>query len=639
MQKLIGQSLGRYHVLEKIGEGGMATVYKAYDTRLERDVALKIIRKEAFSQEVIERILKRFEREAKALSKLTHPNIVPIIDFGDEGGSPYLVMPLIDGGTLKKELEKKAYSGYEAALLLHPIARALEYAHTRGILHRDVKPSNILITDNGDPMLSDFGVAKILEEGEGATLTGTGVGLGTPEYMAPEQWVGKATAASDQYSLGVVFYEMVTSRRPFSAETPAAVLLKQATEPLPRPKEIVPGLADRVEKVLFKSLAKREEDRYPNMGEFATALKKLETGEADVDGLQKPPSIVEKSFINQPETYATLDQFETGLQSPKHQVPRTPPEPATGKGKGNLGGKIALGVAGIGILVLLIGAVSGWFAPKRAPAMTSAATDTAAPATKAPTSTKPAATKTPAATPTLAVVTQVSSKDGMVMVYVPAGEFSMGSDEGDDDEQPVHTVYLDAYWIDQTEVTNAMYEKCVAAGVCSKPAKSQSYTRASYYGNPTYADYPVIYVNWYQAEEYCQWAGRELPTEAQWEKAARGTDGRTFPWGNATPTSDLANFNSNIGDTTEVGSYPDGASPYGALDMAGNVWEWVADWQGDYPSGMVSNPMGPASGEYRVLRGGSWDNNEGLIRSADRDGDYPSCANRNNGFRCATSLH
>ena len=225
MKDLIGQSLGRYHVLEKIGEGGMATVYKAYDTRLERDVALKIIRKEAFSQEVIERILKRFEREAKALSKLTHPNIVPIIDFGDEGGSPYLVMPLIDGGTLKKELEKKAYSGYEAALLLHPIARALEYAHTRGILHRDVKPSNILITDNGDPMLSDFGVAKILEEGEGATLTGTGVGLGTPEYMAPEQWVGKATAASDQYSLGVVFYEMVTSRRPFSAETPAAVLL------------------------------------------------------------------------------------------------------------------------------------------------------------------------------------------------------------------------------------------------------------------------------------------------------------------------------------------------------------------------------------------------------------------------------
>ena len=153
MTDLIGQSLGRYHLTEKLGEGGMATVYKAYDTRLERDVALKVIRREAFSPEVIERMMQRFEREAKALSKLTHANIVPIIDYGDEGGSPYLVMPLINGGTLKERLADEVISPEEAVKIIGPIARALDYAHQKGILHRDVKPSNILITDSGDPML------------------------------------------------------------------------------------------------------------------------------------------------------------------------------------------------------------------------------------------------------------------------------------------------------------------------------------------------------------------------------------------------------------------------------------------------------------------------------------------------------
>jgi arabinogalactan oligomer/maltooligosaccharide transport system substrate-binding protein len=276
MPNLSGKSLGRYHIVEPLGEGGMASVYKAYDTNLERDVAVKVIRREAFSPEVVERMLQRFDKEAKALSKLTHANIVPIIDYGNEEGSPYLVMPLINGGTLKEQLTKKTFTPAEAAHLLAPIARALDYAHTRGILHRDVKPGNILITDSGDPLLSDFGVAKIMEEGDNATLTGTGVGLGTPEFMAPEQWVGKASAASDQYSLGVVFYEMVTGHKPYTADTPVAVLLKQANEPLPRPRDFVSGLSDEVEKILFKCLAKKPEDRYKNMAEFASALSELE---------------------------------------------------------------------------------------------------------------------------------------------------------------------------------------------------------------------------------------------------------------------------------------------------------------------------------------------------------------------------
>jgi arabinogalactan oligomer/maltooligosaccharide transport system substrate-binding protein len=274
MTNLIGQSLGRYHILEQLGEGGMATVYKAYDTRLERDVAIKIIRRGAFPPDHLENMLKRFEREAKSLAKLSHPNIVKVLDFGEHEDSPYLVMEYFPGGTLKRLLGKPI-PWQDAVRLLLPIAQALEYAHRHNIIHRDIKPANILLTESGQPMLTDFGIAKILETDETATLTGTGVGVGTPEYMAPEQWTGQTTPQSDIYSLGVVFYEMVTGRKPYVADTPAAILLKQASDPLPRPAQFVPDLPDAVEKILIKALAKNVEDRYPTIVECADALEQL----------------------------------------------------------------------------------------------------------------------------------------------------------------------------------------------------------------------------------------------------------------------------------------------------------------------------------------------------------------------------
>ncbi len=264
----------------------------------------------------------------------------------------------------------------------------------------------------------------------------------------------------------------------------------------------------------------------------------------------------------------------------------------------------------------------------------------------------PSATQTAAPTP-IEIITQTSSMDGMVLVFVSSGEFKMGSAKTDDpqaldEEIPQHIVYLDEYWIDQTEVTNAQYAMCVATGSCTPPSENFSLSRGSYYDNQQYANYPVIFVTWSQAAAYCTWAGRRLPTEAMWEKAARGPDGLIFPWGNVFDGAKAnycdincingwkdERFDDGYLDTSPVGDYPAGASVYGALDMSGNVYEWVADWYEPYRRISLVNPAGPATGTEHIIRGGSWGDDAAHIRAAVRShSNVPSSSNFI-GFRCA----
>jgi len=230
--------------------------------------------------------------------------------------------------------------------------------------------------------------------------------------------------------------------------------------------------------------------------------------------------------------------------------------------------------------------------------------------------------------------TPPTSNDGAAMVFIPAGEFTMGS-QILAAEKPIHTIYLDAFWMDTYEVTNVLYKKCVDAGACQPPQGSSS--SGGSYTDPAHKDLPITQVIWADADLYCKWAGKRLPTEAEWEKAARGTDARIYPWGNTFDPALLNSaFNSDL-QTRAVGSFPAGASPYGAMDMAGNVWEWVADWFDDhyYARSPHDNPKGPEDGRQKVARGGGYGGTDAVMRTSQRRELYPDEYGGWLGFRCA----
>jgi WD40 repeat protein len=269
MEGLIGQTLGQYRIVEPIGEGGMATVYKAYQPGLDRYVAVKVLppihaKTPGFSE--------RFVREAKAIAGLHHPNILPVYDFGQDDGYSFIVMRYIEGARTLRDVMAEPLSLEQIAGLMEQIAAALDHAHRQGVIHRDVKPANVLM-DEDWALLTDFGLAKMTEAS--VKLTGSGVGVGTPAYMSPEQGQGlEIDHRTDIYSLGIILFEMLTGKIPHEAETPFAIVLKRVTEPLPMPRSINPGIPEPVERVILKALATDPADRFESVGEMAAALRK-----------------------------------------------------------------------------------------------------------------------------------------------------------------------------------------------------------------------------------------------------------------------------------------------------------------------------------------------------------------------------
>ncbi len=682
MQDLSGQNLGQYRIIEPVGQGGMASVFKAYQPALDRYVAIKVLppyyaHEAGFSE--------RFKREAKAVAQLTHHHILPIYDYGQEGDLSYIVMQYVEGGTLK-DMMGRPMPLDKTVRYIGEIASALDYAHEMGILHRDVKPANVLIDRKrkGRSLLSDFGLARMVEGT--SHLTGSGVGVGTPQYMPPEQGQGiKVDHRADIYSLGVVLYEMATGQVPFDAETPLAVVLKHITDPLPLPSTVNPDMPEGVERVILKAMAKEPDDRYRSAGEMAAALREVVGSEA----IAVPPpaeAIVEAEAIPPRAAEITPPLAAPSVALPSSEEvspsPAVTPAPIAPTRRRGLLWLVMIGVlalAGIAAVLVLVGVwvMRAGQTPRQQAEATAQAAETlaaqvmetaTAQAQGAPThaltlrhtppsastaqvEATPAHTPTPASftpAPALEIVTMTREVDGAVMVYVPEGKFTMGSseDKGYDNEHPQHTYYVDAFWIDQKEVTNAQYRKCVEAGACT-PLENCS-------DDPHYGvdDRPVVCVSWDQAIAYAGWVGGRLPTEAEWEKAARGPDGREYPWGNEFDGTWL-NFcdkscvqrwrDANVDDgyeyTAPVGSYPAGASPYGALDMAGNVYEWTHSAYVEYPYDSEDGREDVSAEEMvrRVVRGGSFDEDAEGVRCARRDYYYPFHLSRIVGFRVMIS--
>jgi len=642
MSNLIGQTLlNQYRVDSFVASGGMGAVYRVFDLKRNTTLAMKVLHADLADDPTV---FKRFQREARALQQLRHPNVVSFYGLFQEKGQSFLLEEFIEGNSLQgilRERDGQPLPVNEVIIYMKGLCAALSYAHTNNIVHCDVKPGNVMVNHQGKIFLTDFGIARFV----GATTTTTLGIAGTPSYMAPEQIVGRGISpVTDIYALGVMLFEMLTGQRPFrgtepeteaGGDTPSErIRYGHLRVPPPDPQRINPNLSPALSQMILRGLIKNPADRFRSAQDFFLAL--CQAAQTQPNQVSDETTIIGE-FIPAPLPPVAIQRVSNKPSS----EPRLQPK----QQKSSSSQRQVLAILAMGATLILAITIWGFgtgLIPKFFPTPVTEAPAIEEPAIEAPAATEASVVATEAPTtevpatevPSVGIVsTMVSPKDGMTMVFVPEGEFTMGSDNGGADEKPVHLVYLDAYWIDQTEVTSAMYEKCVDAGQCD------TLDGNCLSCNSGYAKHPVINVDWYQANAYCSWVERRLPTEAEWEKAARGTDARTYPWGEGIDCNIANYYSSCVGDTSPVGSYESGKSPYGAYDMAGNVWEWVSSLYKPYPYNASDGREDMNSSDARVLRGGAWYLNDVNVRSANRDRYNPTnISNYDYGFRCARSL-
>lgn len=633
----IGQKIsGRYEVIRKLGHGGMAEIYLVHDSVMDRDVALKFLPSDLKGQTGLRL---RFEREVRTIASLEHSAIVPVHDVGDHEGQPYLVMRYMAGGSLTQRLDKLTLT--ETAVIFHRLAPALDKAHEKGFIHRDIKPDNILFDEEDQAYLADFGISRPTEEP--SLLTQSGNAIGTPYYMSPEQIRGETLdGRSDIYSLGVMLFEMWAKHRPYQATTIYDLMNLHVQAPIPNILQYNPQLPPICQTIVNKAMAKQPKDRYTTARELAEAVSTVDQPVAVVQPtvVARPIATV-KPAVAAPAPNVVPPQGTTVVEPPVVQPKPRPSQPALRKRANPLWWLVGIGVVVYGVWQLAFAGSNISNLPASSPT-----------ATPEPTTLE------------LGIAlgaTRVRPADGMVMVGAPGGTFMMGSDpaedtQAQDDEQPQHPVTLDDYWIDQTEVTNAQFALFIDVEgyetTAEKEGNGYNWDGDSWelidganWQQPQGPDsninglenHPVVLVSWYDADAYCRWAGGRLPTEAEWEYAARGDTRRIYSWDGSFDASRLNA--SGTGDgyerTAPVGSFsPAGNSWVEAQDMAGNVWEWVYDWYGAYKDSAKTNPSGPESGSVKVLRGGSWSHIAFLTHAANRDYDDPDDRYDSLGFRC-----
>lgn len=691
---LVGRVIdGKYRLEEKLGEGGMGTVYRAKHVLIQNDLAVKILH----SPLVADRhAVARFQREATAAARIKHPNAVGVTDFGrTEDEIVYIVMELFVGKSLRDIIEELGPLPIERSItIVRQVCLALDAAHRSGIVHRDIKPDNIVIENNNGQgelvKVLDFGIAK-LKDGpsneSGGRLTRQGVIIGSPHYLSPEQCQNsELDARSDLYSLGIVLYEMFTADVPFKAPTPIAVAMMHTTEIPVHVKEKRPDLPDPIAKIVMDALEKKPENRPQSAIEMAQELEKASIecaialpplpGSSTAYTLPTTSSasipIVSPDLTNLQDPYKSNPQLKpllnsginkfatTGSLSPeKPNRDSAPEKPLTGRltpiitgstkkvddtpsfivntpqyTPSNIPTPISLGntsainalsyreteetktksksifIFGSVAAIVLLVAVSYFalFRSSNTSTTTTTNNTTANPTAKIP--------------------------EGMLLVK--GGKFKMGYDAPSDDDKnkyvgPAFEATVADFYIDKTEVSNQDYKKFIDA---TKHPAPPNWKNGQF---PSGQDlFPVTNVSWEDAESYAKWAGKRLPTEKEWEYAARGTDGRIYPWGKSWEQGVAISQELKEDAPRTVGSLPKGASPFGVLDMAGNVWEWTADKFSSYPNN--KEPVDSKLANANVIRGGSFRSDQKVLTTYVRNFVPPNFKDDILGFRCAKSI-